>query len=181
MKYITKNKWDTKRVLGKLSWNVMGVFSGLFYIALIMTLKLQQIVNMALGFLIKKWHNSITVNKHASWKFNYKGPLIAWTNSDRRFWHVNYSIISSQLKFVSLTWSNQLIRMESDGNGCETTVSCFEFSKRYLLHNSSHTWQQIPDGCRTLELSKIQTDRTGSNDLEFSHVSGREKKATIQS
>lgn len=74
-----------------------------------------------------------------------------------------------------------MIRMESDGNGCETKVSCFEFSERYLLHNRSRTLQQIPDGYRILELSKIQTDRTGSNDLEFSHVSGREKKATIQS
>lgn len=47
------------------------LFGGWFYIALIMILKLQQIVNMALGFLIKKWHNSITVYKHASWKFNF--------------------------------------------------------------------------------------------------------------
>lgn len=30
------------------------LFGGWFYIALIMILKLQQIVNMALGFLIKK-------------------------------------------------------------------------------------------------------------------------------
>lgn len=40
VKYIIKNKWDIKRVFGKFSWNVMGVFSGLFYIVLIMILKL---------------------------------------------------------------------------------------------------------------------------------------------
>lgn len=35
-----KNKLDIKKVFGKFSWNVMGVFGGLFYIVLIMILKL---------------------------------------------------------------------------------------------------------------------------------------------